>query len=246
MRAGLSAADVDLPVGDALRRLDRLEVPGAVAAVPLILGLDLEQLVAKARLCERRPVGRCDHHVEGRVLAFAERAAREQGLDADHRRGRDHRQRQLAFDRAATGLGHAHDHLRRERTRGRRLLLERHSETRFAVLVGIRQAFERLAGGFHLLVGESELVAGKARPLGRGRNRDLAFELKPRGRRAVKVMSVDGDLGRARAGQALGLGGELEFEPVGDIVLDQEGRLAHRRAFRIGEGAHAPGAGRRG
>ena len=84
------------------------------------------------------------------------------------RRG-DHRQRELALDRAAAGLGHAHGDLRLERPRRRRQLVERDGEARLAVVVGLRQVFERLAGGLDLLVGEAELVAGKARPLARRR-----------------------------------------------------------------------------
>ena len=100
----LVGGDVDLAVGDAPRRLHRLEVPDAVAAVPLIAGLDLEQLVAQAAARERGSVGRDQDDVEGRILALAERAAGEQRLDADHRRRRRHRQRELALDRAAARL----------------------------------------------------------------------------------------------------------------------------------------------
>mgnify|MGYP006958858697 CR=1 FL=1 len=73
----------------------------------------------------------------------------------------------------------------------------------------------------------------------------VALELELGSGRAVEKTPLDGDLGRARRGDALGLGGEVEFDPIGHVVLDQEGRLADWRPLRIGEGAHAPRAGRR-
>jgi len=65
------------------------------------------------------------------------------------------------------------------------------------------------------------------------------------GGRTVEIAPVNGDLGRARLAHALGVRGELELEPVGDIILDHEDCFADRRTLGIGEGAHAPRAGRR-
>ncbi len=236
--------NVNLAIGDAFGRFRRLEIPGAVAAVPLILGLDLQQFVAQAVPRQRCSVRRGEHHIEGGVLALAERSAREQRLDADHRSAWNHRQRQLALDRATSGLGHADDHLRLERTRRRRLLFEGQRKPRFAVLIGVRQVVERLADSLHVFVREPKLIAGKTRSLARERNDDLPFELELGGGRPVEIAPIDGDLRRIRLGHSLGLRSEFEFQAVGDVILDHEGRFADRRAFWIGEGAHAPGAGR--
>src|SRR6516165_8817628 len=240
----LIGGHVDLSIGDALRRLHRLEVPDPLAAIPLVLGLDLEQLVTQAVSRQRCPVGRYEHDIEGRCLAFPERAAGEQRLDADHWPGRCHRQCQLAFNRAPAGLRHAHDDLRFERTRRLRPFFKLHGKACFAVVVRARQVFERLAGGRHTLVGKPKLVTGKAPPLARRRNDDLSFELEFGGRRPIEKTPIDGDLGSVRLGNARRVRGQLEFDPVGHVVLDQEGRLANRRAFWIGEGAYAPRASR--
>src|SRR5439155_19068617 len=103
---------VDGAIGDAAGGLDRLEVPAAVAAVPLIAGVDLKEFVAQPVTWERGAVRGRDDHVKGRVLAFTERAAGEQRLDADHRARRHYRQNELALDRAAAGFRHAHRELR--------------------------------------------------------------------------------------------------------------------------------------
>ena len=46
-----------------------------------------------------------------------------------------------------------------------RQLVEIDVEARLALVVGLRQVLERLAGGGDILVGEAELVAGEIRPL---------------------------------------------------------------------------------
>src|SRR5262249_30117784 len=169
-----------------------------------------------------------------------------EGLDADHRSGRYQGQRQLAFDRATAGLCHAYDDLRLDRTRYVRLFVKRHGKACLAVVVGVRQFFEWLAGGRHILAVGPELITGKAGPLARWRNDDLAFELELGGRRAVEKTPVHRHLGRAGLGKAARLRAELEFDPVGHVVLDHEGRLAERRALRIAEGANAPRPARGG
>ena len=91
--ARLVGRDIDPAVGDAARRLDRLVLPAAVAAIILIARVDLEQFVAQPLARQRLAVGRDQRDVEVRVLALAERAAGEQRLHADHVAGGDDRQR---------------------------------------------------------------------------------------------------------------------------------------------------------
>ena len=75
----------------------------------------------------------------------------------------------------------------------------------------------------------------------------LAFELEAGRRRAVEEAAVDGELDRRRRARCC-LAGEARSNsmPVRHVVFDHEGGLADRRALGIGEGAHPPGAGRRG
>ena len=115
---------IDRAVGDALGGLDRLVIPAAVALVELIMGLDAQQLVAQAALRHRRAVRRDRDDVEGGIGAVGQRAAGEQRLDADHVAARRDRQRDLALDGAAAGLGHAHRDLRLQRAGARRQLVE--------------------------------------------------------------------------------------------------------------------------
>ena len=119
-------------------------------------------------------------------------------------------------------------------------------EGRDAIGVGLRQVLDRgalVAGG--LLVGHAELVAGIARPPGgRGRHQHVAFELQAGGRRAVEELAVDLKFHRSFSLDQLLLGRDVEFDPLGDVILDHEGGLADRRALGVGKGAHPPGPGR--
>jgi len=60
---GLARGHIGAPIGNALRRLDRFELPAALAAIPLVPGLHLEKLIAQ-RACERCTFGRNNSHVE--------------------------------------------------------------------------------------------------------------------------------------------------------------------------------------
>ena len=137
---------IDLAVGDAPRRLHRLEVPGVVAAIPLVTRLDPQQLVAQSAARQRRAVGPDHDDIERRLLALAERAPGEQRTHADHRPGRRDRQRELALDRTAARFGKPNRHARLQRTRRLRHLLEADRERGAAAGVGRRQAFQRAAG----------------------------------------------------------------------------------------------------
>ncbi len=178
--ARLVGGYIDAAVGQALRALDRLVLPAAVAAVILVAPLDLEQFVAQAGCGKLLAVRRSHDDIEAGVLSFAERLAGEQRLHADHRRGRRDRERQVALDRASAGLDQPHRDLRLKRTRGRRHLVERDGELRLAVVVGLGQVFERGLLALHrvLVVIDAELVAGEARTRVRRLDLHLAFEIE--------------------------------------------------------------------
>src|SRR5439155_2812787 len=93
-----------------------------------------------------------------------------------------------------------------------RLLFERHRKPCFAVLVGVRQVFERLARSLDVLVSEPELVAREARPLARRPNDHLALKFEFGSRRAIEETPLDRDLSCARLGDAFRLGAEIEFD----------------------------------
>ncbi len=70
----------------------------------------------------------------------------------------------------------------------------RHGDVGLAFGVGGGQAFERLAHGRHLLVGEAEAVAGKARQIALGElDGDLALDGEAGGRRPVEVAARELD-----------------------------------------------------
>ena len=174
----------------------------------MIAGFDLQQFVAQPVARQRLAVGRDEHDVEIGLVAFGDALVAEQRLDADHGRGRRHRQHQLALDRAAAGFRHADEDLGLLRTRRGRRLGQADREGRDAIGVGLGQVFDRralVAGG--LLVGDAELVAGKARPLGGRRDQHVAFELQARGRRAIEEMAVDLKFHRSISFDQLVLGG---------------------------------------
>ena len=214
-----------------------------VLAIPLIGGLDLEQFVFQTLVRHELAVGRNERDVETGIGPFGERTAGEGRLDADHRRFRRDRQRDLALDRAAAGFRHADGDLRLERPCRFRHLVERDVEARFAIGVGLRQIGQFLPHRRHFVVGEPEAVAGKSGAFLRRRDRDRAAERETGGRRAIEEMSVDRDFHRLIARNDFRGRREIEFDAVGHIIFDHEGGLADRGALRIGEGAHAPGAG---
>ena len=145
--AGLVGGDVDPAVGDAAGELDRLVVPAAVAAIPLVARLDLEQFVAQA--AARRASCRRARRARRRSVAVSPSPSERpenSGLTPIMLPVGDDRQRQLALDRAAAGFRHAHDHLRLERAGRGRQLVEADLEARLALVVGLRQVLERLRG----------------------------------------------------------------------------------------------------
>ena len=68
-----------------------------------------------------------------------------------------------ALDGAPARFPELEDHVGLERPAGLGQRRQPHGDVGLALGVGGGQAFERLAHGRHLLVGEAELVAGKAR-----------------------------------------------------------------------------------
>ena len=242
--ARLVERGVDLAVGYALGGLDRLVVPAAVALVELIMGVDTQQFIFQTTLRDRQAVGRDGDHVERGARTVAKRAAGEQRLDADHVPGGRHRQADLALDRAAARLGHAHRDLRFERVRTRRQLVELHRKARLALRIGRRQVFERLLGSFHLFIIEAELITGKAGPLLRHRDCHVAVEIEVGCWCAVQETAGDIDFGRRLRRDAAGRRRKIEFDPVRDIILNQKIRFPDRRPFRIGERMHVPRPGR--
>ena len=169
---------IDRSIGEALRGLDRLVVPTAVALVELIMGVDAQQLVVKAALRGRCAIGRDGDDIERGAGAVGERAAGELRLDADHAGTRRHRDRNLMLDGAAARLGHAQHDLRFERMRARRQSVELDGKACFALRIGVGQVFERLLDGLHGFVGEAELVTGKAGAFLRHSNGHVAFQIE--------------------------------------------------------------------
>ncbi|MGY3082003.1 hypothetical protein ACVWZZ_008411 [Bradyrhizobium sp. LM6.10] len=237
----------DVTVRDARRRLDRLVFPIIALAIPLVARLHLQELVAQAVAAKPLALGRDEHDFELGLVALRDVLLAKQRLDADHGGHGCDRQHDLTLDGAAAGLDHADEDLRFLGTRRGRLLAQRDREGCNAVGVGLGQVLQRRAlvrGG--LFVGDAELVAGKARTFGRGRDQHVAFERQTRGRRAIEEMTVRLKLHWSVSFDQLVLGRQVEFDSVGNVVLDHEGGLADRGALRVGEGAHPPGPGRHG
>ncbi len=220
-------------------------MPRAVALIELVVGFDAQQFVVQALRRDRGAVGRNDHDVERRAGAVGQRAAREQRLDADHVAARRDRQRDLVLDGTAARLRHAHRDAGFERVRARRQLVDIDVEGRLAGVVGGRQIVQRLLHGGDVFAVEAELIAGKAGALGRHGDIHVAFEIEARGRRAIEEAAGKVDGGRIGFGDRPARRRQIEFDPLGHVVLDQERGLADRRALRVGEDVHVPGAGRR-
>ena len=242
---GLAGGKLQRAPADATRRGDRLERPAAVAVVPLVAPLDLEELPLDA--IERRAgAGGIDRDdLEGGGLALADTVVGEQRLDADAgARGR-HRQRQRALDGAAAGLADPQEDLGRQRLRRRLELGQAHRHLGLAVGTGARQLQQRPAQRRRRVVEEAEAVAGIALDLGGRADDDVALEREVGGRGAVEELSIDGEHGRIVRSDRWRVGREGELDALGHEVLDEEGGAADRRRLRVGIGVEAPGAGHR-
>ena len=75
-----------------------------------------------------------------------------------------------------------------------------------------------------------------------GLDDDLARDVELGAGRAVEIARRDLDLGRLAGAQGRRLRRKRHLEPLRDVVLDEEARLAGGRALRVGVGADAPGA----
>ena len=201
--AGLVGGHVERAVGDALGALDRLELPLAVLAVPLIGGLDLEQLVLQARLRHGLAVGRHHDHVEIGIGAVGERAAVEIRLDADH-----------AAPPGVTGSVSVRSTARPPDSAmlmvilacsGRVVLGTLSRATAKLALPSssvVGQVAELLAQRRDLVIGDAEIIAGKARALLGGADRHRAVERRGRrparhrgnGRRRLTCAGVCGEI----------------------------------------------------
>ena len=123
---------------------------------------------------------------------------------------------------------------------------QRNGDLGDALRVGGRRAVERLADGLDGLVGLAELEAGVAVDvLLRRLDDDIALDGEVGGGRAVQIAAgrLDGLrlLRRQRGRRRL----ELEVEPLGNEVLDQERDLRQRILVGIGVQLGAPRAGLR-
>ena len=100
--------------------------------------------------------------------------------------------------------------------------------------------------GIDLLVGQAELITGKARALLRRRDRHLAFKIEIRCRRAIEETSGDVDFGRrpsARCGRSAS-SNRTRCDRAHNLRPETSSR---RPAARFGSviGTHVPCAGRR-
>ncbi len=180
--------------GDAARAGLGLEVPRAVAAVPLPAVLEPHQLPLEALGLDGLAVGPEENRLEASELAFLGLAALEQGPDADSGRLEIDGQRDGALDRAPAGFPQLQDHVGFQRPAGLRQRGQQHGDVGLAFRVGGGQPFERLAYGCHLLVGEAELVAGKARQIALGElHGDLALDGKAGGGGPVEIAAGELD-----------------------------------------------------
>ena len=141
-------------------------------------------------------------------------------------------QRDGALDGAAADFPQPHDDVGLERPAGLGQRRQVDQRVGLAVVVGDGELLQRLAHRADLLVGEPELVAGKARHvLGRGRDDDLALDVEAGGRRAVEIAAGELDGARLLGGQRRRPGLELQLQPLGHEILDQECGLGDRAAL---------------
>ena len=170
-------------------------------------------------------------------------AAGEIRADADHVGGRADGDVERALDGAAAGFAHAHRDGGVEQPRRRGQCVDLHGEGRLAVVADQRQVGQRYPCRFaFLLVGEAERIAGEARPFALGRERHFALDRKTGSRRAIEEAAVDGDVRSLAGGDFRLVRSQVELDPVGHEVLDQEHLGRDGRLLRIGVDRDRPGA----
>ncbi len=199
----LAGLDIDAAVGDAARRLDRLELPAAVAAVPLLARIDL-RAARSASPCRQAACRPDATSTTSKVAVSPSPSERPENSGFTP----------IMLAAATTGSVILRSTARPPASAMRTItcassgrdevgnVVERHIEARLALVVGLRQVFERLAAARRLLVGLAELVAGEPQAFLRGRDRDLAFEIERGRRRAIEIAAVDSQASRALSGQS--------------------------------------------
>ena len=232
--------EVDRPVRDPAGGFHGLETPAALLVEPLVAALDLVEAPDHPRLRQTRAVRGGENHVEGGGRPLGEVVPKILA-NTEHRPLRKDRQRDAALDRASARLADPQDDPRLRRPGGRKLG-DRHLQGDAALRVG-RAALLDLGGrGFDLLVRKPDGEAVQAFDPRRLRrlDHDLAGDLEIRARGAVEIAGCDIDLRRLAGAQGGRLRGQADLEPFGDVILDQEARLADRRALRVDIGRDAP------
>ena len=235
-------AQIGHPIGHARAPGDRLPVPGPVERVPLITRLDpVQNPMHLGR--HRRSIGPQRDQREPR-LGILGQIAVEHRLDADNWIGGQHEPGFGALDRTARAFLHPHGKPRLERTGTAlaRIGQGRGDQGRAAHigLLGVEHHRRRIEG---LIVAREGVTRETGQVLGR-RQPHLALGLKARARRAEEIARGEVDLRNVtRRQNAIGQG-QVEVDPLGQKILDQQFGRGERRRLRIGENIEPPGAAR--
>ena len=183
------------------------------------------------------------HHAEGGGLALGCRAILEVRLEGEERLVGHDGQARGALHRAATGLAHADRHIGLERLGGDGEFGQRDLEIGMAVDIRLRQAVDAHLRRVGSLVHEAEAIV---LPLREGlvvrADRDGGLEIEPGAGCAEEIAAIDGEPQAFRRVDARRPRHEVEGDAVGDVVLDEEGGLAHGIAIGVGIGLDAPRA----
>ena len=230
-------------VGDFAGGGDGFPLPGATVAVPLIVGLDARQGPIEPGLVDGLASRGDDDDVEaglaalGKTIGVAELRLQPDAIDIG-----EHRPGQAALDGAAIGIDQPHDDLCFERPGGR--LRRRYGDFGggIAIRIGGADDAQRLTIGLDIVVEPAEGVAGILGQRGDRRDHRVGLDGEVGRGGAVKILCRDADRGDFVDLDRLVCGADLEGEPLGLEILDEEGRAGQRLGLGIGIEPDGPGA----
>ena len=211
--------------------------------IPLIIGFNPRQHPFHAHRCQSFIRANADQ-AETRIIAFANHAVK-QRLHPDHRGGGRQQLADLAFHRAARSFGHTHSHARLKRAAGVGDFGQDYGYHGRPICTGALASIQhgKLRIKRRVMAAKNvSRIRGKA--VCRAQQR-LAFYRQIRARRAKQITGRNCQVRHITKAQRPVSKGQIEINPFGQEIFNQERARGQRIRLKIGEQVQPPYPARR-